>query len=444
MSCFGNYKNFVLSSHFDCSYSFPEDKWSLPIKEIEDQAKNFPEPENWGLHNPRYEFNGLESVGNTLIFPMLWTFVELEASDSIIYQFALSILAVVALPLSLIGSLFKLIGEADNPKGAQRSWAILCMLQIADLLIEFAGPSFTSFTGLSEAFDLFNAPVQNTIQAKEEFLDLFTREVCQERGITLERFKAIDQEYEAASSDDEASAAGSEEDEEEPVEPSGKTSQGVELALGERYVLQRVQEVRSLIGVITSTESSPYEEEDIRAIIGEEPDTLAAFEGLLRMRSATSTFIELFTRDVCAEQGVSGERFREISQPGEASSERKESAAESKESKGELVERKDEVLPASAARGSSPDQEEEPTDDEWYALRRVKKMRDLVSDICGAGIDGSTEEEGQIRGMLEESSETLSAFEEFLVKYKALNAFACRIKPTVETYNATIAQMSRA
>src|ERR1700722_8718292 len=116
--CVEGVKKFVATRGFDCPHTWAEEGEIMP-EELED---------------PCYQFNWAESLGNELLTPMHWVFIQLRRSDDLCNTVIISIIGIAAAIIGVFGAAFKLAGELVNPHSARRYEAIEKDSELNDLV----------------------------------------------------------------------------------------------------------------------------------------------------------------------------------------------------------------------------------------------------------------------------------------------------------------------
>ncbi len=102
-------KNYLLSARFDGSMTWETGQMG-PLKTW--MAK---------YADPRYEFNGLERAGNYLLDVPTWVLVTYKLTKESYFYVMLAVVAVAAVPIGLVGFMFKTVGEQFNPLNTKRN-----------------------------------------------------------------------------------------------------------------------------------------------------------------------------------------------------------------------------------------------------------------------------------------------------------------------------------
>lgn len=138
MSC-SLLRNYALNKDFDGSQIYSVDR------------------QTWEQGEPRYRFNVLEKLGNSLLDPLAWSFRKLDEADAAndpLNRTALKVQAFAVIGLALLigalGALFKLVGEWINPHSSLRSKALENRSQALACTETFYSPQndFGAGTGL--------------------------------------------------------------------------------------------------------------------------------------------------------------------------------------------------------------------------------------------------------------------------------------------------------
>ncbi|MBI2743214.1 MAG: hypothetical protein HYX48_04780 [Chlamydiales bacterium] len=186
MSCYGDYRRFILNSGFECGCLYPIDLTSEAEKQYITAIKenDIAAMRRIMSYKPLYTFNLSEEIGNTLVLPMVFIFSLCNAIENPLFQVILGVVGVATAALSLIGILFKKVGEEFNPNFAIRQEALAEQYKIWDACVEFC-PGAEIFP--SRVF-LHNEAITDKFVL---CFDRFVHNLAKRQGISEDRLQRI-------------------------------------------------------------------------------------------------------------------------------------------------------------------------------------------------------------------------------------------------------------